>query len=249
MALYQDGEFLGSTDISHIENIDAGLPLAIGQDGALSYPFWFNGLMGELRIWRKVLAPETIRRYACSVVDSAHPDYESLLAYWPLDEGGGSVMEDAGPAGVSCNMQGAPANWVNSPGEMRCLNYDDTPRITDIATTALQHLCVPIDPDWNLDGTALTDLCMLTGTGEQATALRLRLGPNPFRDMLAIDFGPGADGKEKKIVVFDTWGRKRIDVNTAEAHVEFDTRAWPAGCYWVQIRNAGEPANCLLVKP
>lgn len=80
----------------------------------------------------------------------------------------------AGPAGIGCNMQGAPPNWVNSPGEMRCLNYDDTPRITDIATTALQHLCIPIDPDWNLDGNALTDLCMLTGTGEPANCLLVK---------------------------------------------------------------------------
>ncbi|MCB9294665.1 MAG: alkaline phosphatase family protein [Lewinellaceae bacterium] len=248
MSLYQDGEFLGSTDISQIENIDAGLPLVIGQDGTLGYPFWFNGLMGEVRIWRKVLAPETVRRYACSSVDSTHPDYGSLLAYWPLDEGSGSIVEDAGPAGISCSLQGAPPVWADNPGAMRCGDYDDTPRITDIAATALQHLCVPIDPAWELDGSILANLCMLTAAEEPSAAAWIRPSPNPFRDMLSIDFPPGANGMEKQILIFDARGKKQASLHTAGTRIELDTRSWPAGCYWLQAWHGGQPASVMLIR-
>ncbi|MCB0561719.1 MAG: alkaline phosphatase family protein [Lewinellaceae bacterium] len=248
MALYQDGEYLGSTDISYIGNIDAGLPLVIGQDGAQAYPAWFNGFLGEVRIWRKVLSPETIRRYACSPVESGHPDYESLLAYWPADEGSGSIILDRSPAEISCNLVGAPPSWIENPGQMQCLNYDDTPRITDIAVTALQHLCVPIDPAWGLDGNVLADLCMLTATEEPDAATWMRLSPNPFQNVLSIDFPPKTEEAEKQIVVFDALGRKLKSLNTHAARVELDTRNWLAGCYWVQARQEGKHASQMVIK-
>ena len=38
-------------------------------------------------------------------------------------------------------------------------DYTNTPRLVDVPVTALAHMCVPIDPAWNVDGVPLTGTC------------------------------------------------------------------------------------------
>ena len=41
-------------------------------------------------------------------------------------------------------------------------DYTNTPRIADVPVTALSHLCVPIDNNWQLDGVSLIPDCIGT---------------------------------------------------------------------------------------
>ena len=51
------------------------------------------------------------------------------------------------------------ASWMISPAYTVTYDYSATPRITDVALSALSHLCIPIDPAWNLDGKPLYSYC------------------------------------------------------------------------------------------
>ncbi len=49
----------------------------------------------------------------------------------------------------------ANATWVNINAVESIEDFSLTPRLTDIAPTALDHLCIPIDPLWDFDGNSL----------------------------------------------------------------------------------------------
>ena len=51
--------------------------------------------------------------------------------------------------GATWSSNEAPVIW----------DYAGTPRLVDVPLTALAHMCVPIDPAWNLDGVPLTGTC------------------------------------------------------------------------------------------
>lgn len=155
MTMYEDGNLIGATPISFIGDIDSGYPIRIGADALADYAF--TGSVGEVRVWNSVLDATTINNWACNSVDHTHPDYVDLLGYWKIDEGTGTQLIDHSVYsndGVINN-----ATWMSSPTETVVYDYSNTPRITDIAVTALAHLCIPIDPLWDLDGFPMFSDC------------------------------------------------------------------------------------------
>lgn len=154
--LYQDGVFIAQAAMSSVGNINSGLPLTIGQDGTHTYPFWFNGLIAEVRIWNTVLTPETVAAWSCTVINNTHPNYANLLAYWTMNEGSGSTFTDLSASGINAVLQGSSANWNTDTGVQTCYDYSQTPRIVDVACTALTHLGIGFLPEWQLDGHSLT---------------------------------------------------------------------------------------------
>jgi hypothetical protein len=57
------------------------------------------------------------------------------------------------------------AEWL-APDSIVVYDYSTTPRIVDVAVTALTHLCIPIEVEWSLDGTSLVDEGMIDGISE-----------------------------------------------------------------------------------
>ena len=53
------------------------------------------------------------------------------------------------------------AAWL-APDSIWIYDYTNTPRLTDIPVTALTHLCIPIDNNWDLDGISLISPCSST---------------------------------------------------------------------------------------
>lgn len=91
-AIYQDGmEIESTTEI--LGDITSGLDLAIGQDGTLNYGAFFAGQVAEVRVWNAALDSLTIASYICDVED--HPNGSDLAHYWKMDEGEGTVINDA----------------------------------------------------------------------------------------------------------------------------------------------------------
>ena len=62
---------------------------------------------------------------------------------------------------------GIPNGTINnsiwySPDSTWIYDYANTPRLTDVPVTALTHLCIPIDSNWQLDGISLIPDCSST---------------------------------------------------------------------------------------
>ncbi len=161
LSMYEDGMLKGSTSMSSIGNIDNGAPLRIGADINGNYDF--SGSVQEVRLWKKIINQTTLNNWKCTPLINSHPDYGQLVGYWRLNEGVGNQAGDLS----TYNNDGTitSASWTNMD---TLLMYDNTPRITDIALTALHWLCIDPLPAWALDGhtllqpkpkvTSLTDL-------------------------------------------------------------------------------------------
>lgn len=69
---------------------------------------FFDGDMSEVRIWDRCLLPDEIN--AKDHFYYVDPVSEGLIAYWKMDEGGGTVLKDSSPNGNDLTL-GAEAAW------------------------------------------------------------------------------------------------------------------------------------------
>lgn len=152
MSMYEDGVFVTASNISNIGNIDTNFDLRFGADGLGAYAY--KGAIAEVRVWNKVLDANAINNWYCTEIDNTHPDENNLIGYWKMkeDEGNGMVSDFSGNDN---HGQIVDAIWQMPIS----YDYSNTPRQVDIAVTALTHLCVPIEPAWNLDGSSLITEC------------------------------------------------------------------------------------------
>jgi len=153
LRLFKDGMPDGSTNMAHVSgNINNTLALGIGQDGTLGYGSAMNGIISEVRIWKTAVNEATLAAWQCTPIHSSHPNYADLAGYWRINEGNGQQLADSGPNGWHALYHGNAADWepVNLPDTT--YDFSNTPRIVDVATTALAHLCVPVQEAWELDG-------------------------------------------------------------------------------------------------
>lgn len=152
--IFQDGIQVATTSMESIGNIHSPFPIGIGQDGTLDYAAFFNGEIDEIRIWQKALDAATIGAWSCQDVNTTHPDYATLIGYWKIDEGVGiKVYDETGNENditlnyPSWSIPDSAPSCSNSGGEIL--------EIVDVAYTALEHLCIPINTNWELDGKAV----------------------------------------------------------------------------------------------
>ncbi len=159
MKMYEDGILLDSADISSVGNITTNAGLFFGMDINQSYAY--NGSIAEVRVWNTLINNQNIQSWHCSHLDINHPDYNNLIGYWKLNEGTGTIAMDYwGGFGIP-NGTINNSTWY-SPDSTWIYDYTNTPRIADVPVTALTHLCVPIDNNWQLDGISLIPNCTST---------------------------------------------------------------------------------------
>ncbi|MBT5858809.1 MAG: DUF4983 domain-containing protein, partial [Flavobacteriales bacterium] len=158
MKMYEDGTLLDSADISTIGDISTNAGLFLGMD--INQSYGYNGSISEVRIWNTLVNEQNIQSWHCTHLDNNHPDFNNLIGYWQLNEGGNSSQViDYSANNNNGNINGAL--W-HSPDSTWTYDYSNTPRIADIPVTALTHLCVPIDNNWQLDGISLIADCIGT---------------------------------------------------------------------------------------
>lgn len=246
MRLYEDGNAIGEADMSGIGNVDAGLPVAIGQDGTLSYPFFFQGTIAEVRIWDTVLSPETVAAYTCAPVDAAHPNHENLLSYWKIDEGTGILVSNAVAGAPGCTLVGSgDPVWSSQPGGLVCEDFTHTPRIVDVAVTALAQLCVPIDFAWQLDGQSHVINCVIIDeVAEAATTEWLTLAPNPARDVLQINCPSASPGLPLQVSLLSVQGQVLASQRMEAGQLGLPIEHLSAGLYVVRV--AGEERSAVV---
>ncbi len=148
---FQDGELVSSTSDSFTGNIDSGLPISIGQDGTLTYSAEFEGWIDEVRVWNEALSEETLADWACSNTISSHPNVNQLIGHWSMDAINLLQVFDNSSFGNHLSLINGPTLSTNET--ITCTSLlNAAPVIVDIAPTVLSHLCVDIDPAWELDG-------------------------------------------------------------------------------------------------
>lgn len=180
MKMYEDGQFLSETDISGIGNINTGQGLFAGTDVTSSYDF--QGSIAELRVWNTIIDPNTIAEWHCNTIENTHLNSGNLIGYWKMNEGNGNQVIDA--SGNGNNGDILNATWNDSDSSYT-YNYDATPKITDIAVTALTHLCVEIPSPFEFDGMSWVESCGTNYINELDNG-QLEFHPNPASDIIRI---------------------------------------------------------------
>ena len=144
MTMYEDGVKGDSISIASIQNIDNGAPLRFGAD--INGAYDFEGKISEVRLWNTLLTPVEIDSWRCDTLNNNHPSYLNLIGYWPLNEGSGQTVYDL--SSLQNNGSISNAVWVEQDSILQV----NPPKITDVAISALDWLCISIDPSWNMDG-------------------------------------------------------------------------------------------------
>jgi len=230
MRLYTDGEFSSEEDISAVGDIDVGSGWYFGAD--IMGEYGYTGAIAEVRFWHGVLAEETIGAWHCSALDATHPHWDALQGHWAMTEGEGVVAGNSTNDDLVGTLQGA--SWY-APQSQITFDYSGTPRIVDVAVTALDHMCVTMDPDWNLDGISWVDGCSSTGVArEDRHVIKSTLYPNPGTDNFQIKGLP----PHANIEVFDPNG-KAVHYAQPGASGRFVPHANSRGLYLIRITDGG----------
>jgi hypothetical protein len=156
MKMYEDGILLDSADISSIGDITTNTGLFFGTD--INQSFDYKGSIAEVRIWNSLLSGQTIQNWHCDRLDTNHPDFNNLIGYWKFNEGTGTIALDYWGGFGMPNGTINNATWYTADSTW-IYDYSYTPRITDAPVSALTHLCIPIDNNWQLDGVSLIPDC------------------------------------------------------------------------------------------
>ena len=100
----------------------------LGKDQSLQNNY--KGKMNELSIWNKALTGKEVADWMNKSIDNTHPQYASLLAYYPMNEGKGSAVSDDAAGKVS---NGKNIQWSYDRGDVlsKMFNgYVEKPNLT-----------------------------------------------------------------------------------------------------------------------
>ena len=222
MKMYEDGQFLSETDISGIGNINTGQGLFAGTDVTSSYDF--QGSIAELRVWNTIIDPNTIAEWHCNTIENTHPNSGNLIGYWKMNEGLGNQVIDASGNGNNGNI--TDAQWNDSDSSY-VYNYDETPKITDVAVTALTHLCVNITPQIEFDGVSWVDPCSTNILNEFDNG-QINIHPNPTNDLLKFTF-------LEKNSIYSIYSSNGKLMCTGETDGTVDVTDLKCGVYFIEI--------------
>ncbi|MFZ2898274.1 MAG: LamG-like jellyroll fold domain-containing protein, partial [Saprospiraceae bacterium] len=108
--LYLDGVLQG-TSAGTVPDLGGAPELNIGRNHNLDW--YFNGQLDEIRIWNTARPATAI---ACGKDQLANPNDPGLIAYYRMDEGAGSALNDISPNSHTGTLQNMEASdWVSSP--------------------------------------------------------------------------------------------------------------------------------------
>ncbi|MFB6454412.1 LamG-like jellyroll fold domain-containing protein [Chitinophaga sp. Hz27] len=135
--MYEDGTLVNSASMAGIGNITSAYPLAIGQDGTLSYGYKLDGSIAEVRIWDKVIPENELITWMSKAVTAAHPSYASLHSYWKGAEGTGTSWADNTTASNTASVYGTPV-WQTAATPPPALLFGSGAYAKPAASTAYQ---------------------------------------------------------------------------------------------------------------
>ena len=120
-ALYIDGAAAGSTALGALGSVTNTNPVAVGQDGTLTYSEPHNSTaIDEVRVWSRAFSASEVASSfvplctASSAAGTAVPFASSLVLRAKLSEGGGVITADSARAGVNGAVRGSGV-WGFAP--------------------------------------------------------------------------------------------------------------------------------------
>jgi Concanavalin A-like lectin/glucanases superfamily/Peptide-N-glycosidase F, C terminal/Secretion system C-terminal sorting domain len=111
MQIYLNGA-LWHSGTGKVKPIDIA-QLVIGKSA--TYTNNYKGSIDELHIWNKALSASVIQNWMNVPLNSTHPNYINLVAYYPFDEGTGLVSNDLSPNSAVGTSNGSTF-WSRTPG-------------------------------------------------------------------------------------------------------------------------------------
>ena len=243
LKMYEDGILIDSADISGIGNITTSSELFFCADANSAY--YFSGSISEVRCWNTVLDEATIQAWHCSRLDSTHLNYANLIGFWKLNEGG--TATGATDYSVETNdgiISGA--SWVSNDSVV-VYDYSETPRITDIAVTAVTHMCIPIDPAWSFDGVSLIPSCAVNIEAVN-NSKRLIIYPNPASSKVRLSKPDKKATTINDLRVFQSDGQLILSREVLFSDEEIDVSQFEAGIYFFYFVCDKKPIVCKLLR-
>jgi len=232
LTIYEDGNLVGATSMSFIGNVGTGSGIHIGRDIVGDYAY--NGAVAEVRIWDGVLHPNDIGQWHCQNLTNAHPSYNNLISYWKLDDN--TIFNNfTNQSNNTISLQNSGANWATIT-DITTVDYDftNTPRITDVALSALDWMCIDAPEIANLDGNSWVS-CNPIPTAFDVVLDEdyIKLYPNPTHDVFEIK---GLLGNYY-IKILDASGAVFQTLNTSNNIIQIDVTSLPPGLYFISMVN------------
>lgn len=105
MRLYINGVLDASMSQTGLPNANGLFEIArnYGNDRIL------DGKLDELSVWSTELSQATIRSWMCRKITPTHPDYTDLMAYWPMNDGSGTSLQDQSPNTNNATLISSPS--------------------------------------------------------------------------------------------------------------------------------------------
>ncbi|RAJ79334.1 putative secreted protein (Por secretion system target) [Chitinophaga dinghuensis] len=119
--MYEDGTLVGTQPLASIGDVNSNLPLAIGQDGTLTYGYHLDGNVAEVRIWNKATEESQLIAWMSQPVTTTHPGWSNLLSYWKGNDGSGSSWAEL-KGGNNGIITGTPL-WQGPASAPAALNF------------------------------------------------------------------------------------------------------------------------------
>jgi len=226
MRLYTDGVFVSEEDMSGVGNLNTGSGLMIGAD--LNGAYQYNGSIAEVRIWETLLDDQTISDWACSSIDSNHPNWINLASYWKMDDNA-ALLSNSSINNPLLDATVNGAEWQIADSTI-VYDYSGTPRLVDVPVTAMTHLCMDILPEWDLDGISWVEEC--TNGIDSSENTELHVFPNPASYNLYLSSSKLIDN----IVVYNLLGEIIHYDSPATQQAILDVSTWQKGLYFVESK-------------
>jgi hypothetical protein len=241
MSMFEDGVLVGSDDISGIGDINTGMGLFFGTDIDLDYDF--DGSIAEVRVWNIALGSIELANWSCQTITDTHPNYVNLIGYWKLDEGtGATVAIDSSVNGNDGTINNA--QWDVSDTDT-VYDFSATPRLPDVPVTAMTHLCIPILPEWDLDGNSWVPACIPDNINNDERYAQMQVFPNPANNYFEITNSPGG---MCFIQVYSSTGELVIEEQLKGGGMRIGTEELADGFYTIRlISESGSSKTNLIV--
>lgn len=118
LSAYKNGVLVGSTP-SGATNLPSGTTGGVtylGGSGRTDVSTYFVGQIDEVRLWTAGLSQAILQAWMNTTLNSSHPNWASLAAYYRMSNGSGTTLSDDSGHGKTGTLLGgmSDANWVSS---------------------------------------------------------------------------------------------------------------------------------------
>lgn len=230
LTIYEDGVMVNETSMAAIGDITSGNQIYFGADIDADYNF--TGYIAEGRIFAELIPAAVISDWACDHLSAAHPQYNYLAAQWAMNDGVGTALSNDGANSLVTSL--VEAEWQNATDTTYTteLDFSNTPRQVDFMVSALEHLCVPILEEWDLDGQALGTTCVTDPNGVYDDLLDQAISIFPMSGIGIVGIKTTEQGV---FSLFDLNGKLIVQKNLLSGRTDLDLKGYSNKAFLYEI--------------